>query len=119
MSGELCNCETWCEGSPCACLFIHDEREDDGTEGPGQCICDCHGAHSDTELSLPMDTLVNLDVTDRELGHLGEFLDKLTAAQLAVPADSIRATVSMALQGVTLRDALEAAGLIVIEPTNS
>jgi hypothetical protein len=107
-----CDCAIQCFGaSSCICMFIYESEEGDD----GQCICDCSFSASSAPADLPLNALVNISARDTELGGVGEFINRMTRAELGIPASKVRIPVTTYLKRVRLSAALRDLGLVVLQ----
>jgi hypothetical protein len=120
---DMCECAIQCpKSSHCACIFVH--KEDTGTRSlPSQaspgCTCECSvgdppAATLKAPRDVPLDALVNISIHDAELGWVGEFLNRMTSAELGIPASVVRTRVTRYMKRVRLGAAIQELGLVVL-----
>ena len=105
-----CDCDTHCpDSTSCMCVFTHDD---------GVCNCDCFGpivitSSAQSRKKRPLDALVSLCVKEVELGTLGEFLSRISDAELLIPAAKAKTKLSIEIKEASLESAIAKVGLIV------
>ncbi|SRR6266516_73874 len=107
MAKALCSCDAICpDAGDCTCIEIFQRT------GHHLCNCDC----TPFELLLlapKAEDRVNLDVRNKEVGAVAEFVHRLTGTEVLIPASALRKRVTMSLNDVTFADALSELGLAI------
>lgn len=115
-SAADCNCETACPGADhCICMFVHGAH--------GGCVTDCSGGGTITiEIGPPvikkleLDESVNLDVRNADPVQVATRLSEHVAEELYIPVSRAREKLTFRQEYVSLRVALEYAGIVIGDP---
>ncbi len=107
MAKSLCTCDSICpDAGDCTCIEIFQRT------GHHLCNCDCTPFTVLLEAPKAEDR-VNLNVRNKEVGAVAEFVHRMTGTDVLIPASALRKRVTMSLQDVTFADALRELGLAI------
>ncbi len=115
---EQCTCDQICPGEPCACIFVPIDPDDPNSHGQCDCICEGfpqpHSQPLSISSAVTLETIVFISARDIELARLAYFLNARSAVELGIPARDATKSVSLKAKRMTLENAIEYLGLIVL-----